>query len=111
MTRDKYWTDLRVALPRMAGLARFDHVTDVTQLGVVSLALVLGRPLQAEEYPSRVGDVIHTAQAMSARGTAEPLHAALRSWLERAVQIDPRQSFPSAIDARADETTLEHVGE
>src|SRR5262245_60641623 len=44
-TRERYWTELRVALPRVAGLPRFDHLADVTQVGVVALSLILGRTL------------------------------------------------------------------
>jgi serine/threonine protein kinase len=101
LSREKYWTDLRVALPRVAGLPRFDHVTDVTQLGIVALALMLGRNLQRDEYPSRVSDVIRNASAVSTRGSEGPLPGPIRSWLERMVQVDSRQSFPSAVEARA----------
>ncbi len=100
LSRDRYWSDLRVALPRMAGLPRFDHLTDVTQIGSVALSLFLGRPLRDEEYPTKIAEVAASARMVSARG-AEPLPAALRAWLERALQLDPRQSFPSAIEARA----------
>jgi hypothetical protein len=99
LSRDRYWTDLRVALPRMAGLPRFDHLTDITEVGVVGLSLFLRRALKDDEYPTRVADVVASAPSISARG-ADALPAPLRSWLERALQLDPRQSFPSAIEAR-----------
>src|SRR4029079_9983392 len=53
-TRDRLWQDLRVAVPMSAGPARFDHRADVTALGLVALALVLGRPIAADEYPQRI---------------------------------------------------------
>jgi len=37
-SQERYWTDLRIALPRSPGLPRFDHRTDVTQVGVVAVA-------------------------------------------------------------------------
>src|SRR5262245_51836341 len=101
-TRERYWTELRVALPRVAGLPRFDHLADVTQIGVVGLALILGRTLRDDEYPMRIGEVLATAMASDAGGEKEPLPAALRSWLQRALQLDARNSFPSAIEARAE---------
>jgi serine/threonine protein kinase len=99
---EQYWKDLRIALPPYADEPRFDHRADVTQIGVVALSLVLGRLLTDEEYPARIGDVLGSAWAISARGGLEPLPGGLRSWLGRALQLDPRHSFESAIDACAE---------
>jgi hypothetical protein len=101
-SRERYWTELRIALPRVAGLPRFDHLADVTQIGVVALSLILGRTLRGDEFPSRLGDVVASATATSPNGDAEPLHPALRAWLLRALQLDSRHSFPSAIEARVE---------
>ena len=97
---ERYWRELRVAVPRAAGLPRFDHRTDVTQIGVVALSLILGRCLQDDEPPSRLGDLVSSAWAVSTRGGLEPLPAGLRAWLMCALQLDPRHSFESAIDAQ-----------
>src|SRR4051794_17055084 len=101
-SQERYWTDLRIALPRSPGLPRFDHRTDVTQIGVVALSLILGRALRDDEYPARVGDVVAATWAVSPRGGFEPLPIGLRAWLTRALQLDPKQSFASAIEARAE---------
>jgi hypothetical protein len=101
-TRERYWTELRVALPRVAGLPRFDHLADVTQVGVVALSLILGRTLRDDEYPARIGEVVAAAMATNTRGEKEPLPAGLRTWLHRALQLDARNSFPSAIEARGE---------
>ena len=101
-TRERYWTELRIALPRISGLPRFDHLTDVTQVGVVALSLILGRTLRDQEYPARIGEVVAAAAAKNSNGQQEPLPAGIRSWLQRALQLDARNSFPSAIEARAE---------
>lgn len=101
-SRERYWTELRVALPRVAGLPRFDHLADVTQVGAVALQLIVGRLLKDDEYPARVGEVVATATVMSPHTGTEPLAPAVRSWIIRALQLDPRHSFPSAIEARAE---------
>ena len=101
-TRERYWQDLRIALPHGAGAPKFDHRVDVTQLGAVALSLVLGRPLLDDESPSRLGNVVASAWAVSARGGLEPLPAGLRAWLTSALQLDPRSSFASAVDAQAE---------
>jgi len=102
---ERYWKQLRIALPpapAAAGPAKFDHRTDVTQLGMVALSLVLGRLLTDDEIPARLGDVLASATAISARGGDEPLSHGLREWIGRALQLDSRHSFASACEARAD---------
>jgi PEGA domain len=101
-SQERYWRELRVAVPRSGGMPRLDQRTDVTQLGVVALSLILGRRLQDEEGPSRLGDLVSSAWAVSARGGLEPLPAGLRSWLMCALQLDARHSFESAIDAQSE---------
>lgn len=99
-SRERYWTELKIALPRTAGLPRFDHLTDVTQIGVVALSLMIGRRIQDDEYPAKIAEVVAQAHVVSHQGTSEPLAPALRTWLERTLQLDPRGSFPSAVEAR-----------
>jgi hypothetical protein len=103
-SRERYWTELRLALPRAVGLPRIDQRADVVQIGVVALSLVLGRLLNDDEYPARIGDVVGSAWALSARGGLEPLSDGLRTWLSRALQLDARTAFANAREA-ADELT------
>src|SRR6185295_15498945 len=104
--RDRLWQEFRVAMPPSAGLPRFDHRADVTGMGLVSLALILGRPLRADEYPHRIPDLLNEARERSALGEEQPLSQPLRMWLERALQVDVRRSFASAPEAMA---SLEEV--
>ena len=104
--RDRLWQEFRVAMPPSAGLPRFDHRADVTGMGLVSLALILGRPLRADEYPHRLPDLLNQARERSALGEEQPLSPPLRTWLERSLQLDVRRSFASAPEAMA---SLEEV--
>jgi PEGA domain-containing protein len=99
---ERYWHELRVAVPRASGLPRFDQRIDVTQIGIVALSLILGRLLRDDEYPARIGDVVASTWAISARGGFEPLPQGLRGWLGRALQLDARSAFASASEARAE---------
>ncbi len=100
-SRDRYWQDLRIALPPSAGLPRFDECADVTQLGMTTLSLLLGRPVGGEEYPSHVEDLVAAVEARSANGDREPIAPALRTWLRRALQLDVRTAFQSPAEAQA----------
>jgi PEGA domain-containing protein len=99
--RDRLWQEFRVAMPPSAGLPRFDHRADVTGMGLVSLALILGRPLRIDEFPHRIPDLLNEARERTALGEEQPLSQPLRTWLERALQIDVRRSFASAPEAMA----------
>ena len=113
-TPERYWHDLRIAVPRTASLPRFDHRVDVAQMGIVALSLILGRLIRDDEYPARVGDVVASTWAISARGGFEPLPPGLRGWLGRALQLEPRTAFATAAEARAELEKLlgdsEHLG-
>ncbi len=104
-SRERYWRELRIALPSAPGLPRFDHRADVTQIGVVALSLILGRMLHEDEYITNAADVVATAKAIAPKGGSEhseQLPAGLRTWLSRALQLDARHSFASAPEARAE---------
>ncbi|MCC7418144.1 MAG: PEGA domain-containing protein [Acidobacteria bacterium] len=101
-SHERYWKELHVALPRSAGAPRFDHRADVMQIGLVALALILGRPVGDDEFPARIPEVVASTWAISARGGLEPLPAGLRAWLTRALQLDSRNWFRSAIEAQED---------
>ena len=100
-TRARYWRELAVALPGTVGTPVFDARTDVTQVGAVALALIIGRPLTPEDYPERLIDLIQTATMRTAAGVAEPLPESVRDWLTQALQLDQWESFASPTEARA----------
>jgi hypothetical protein len=99
-TRARYWRELAVALPGSVGTPLFDARTDITQIGAVALALILGRPLTPEDYPERLFDLIQTATMRSVTGAVEPLPESVRDWLTQALQLDQWESFASPTDAR-----------
>jgi PEGA domain len=99
-SRERYWKELRVPLPPSSALPRFDHRADVTQIGAVALALVIGRLLREDEFPNGAGDVLALASAISTKGEHQPLPASIRTWIGRALQLDPRHSFATVHEAR-----------
>jgi PEGA domain len=99
---ERYWNELGIAVARFTGMPRLDHRSDIIQIGIVALELVLGRRLRKDEYPARAAEVVASAWATSPSGGLEPLPPGLRSWLMRALQLEARNSFMSALDARAE---------
>jgi hypothetical protein len=107
----QYWRELRVPLPRTIGTPHFDRRTDVAQIGVTALALIVGRPLATDEYPDHVSDLTGGAISVAAGGDIEPLPLPLRVWLQRALQIDSRTPFGSAPEARAELDRVLHYSD
>ncbi len=98
-SRDRLWQEFRIAMPPSAGLSRFDHRADVTGVGLVALALVLGRPLHTAEFPNHLPTLLNEARERTALGEEQPLSQPLRDWLARALQLDTRRAFASAPEA------------
>ena len=94
---DRYWTDVRIALPP-GGEDRFTRRGDVFQAGTTALGLLLGRPLGDNEYPAGLEELASGTFGLG--GGFEPLPQWLGSWLSRALWLDSSQAFTSAADAR-----------
>lgn len=90
---ERYWKELRVAVPVTAGGARLDRRVDVAQIGMIALALFAGRPLRETEQIGTANDVL--TGLMRSSSLAPPL----RAWLSRALNIDLRRVFVSAGEA------------
>jgi hypothetical protein len=106
LSHDRYWNEFRIAVPPSAGPARFDARADIAQIGMIALALILGRALGEDERLRCIGETLAGATQASSRGDGERLAPGVRSWLARALQVDLRRSFASAIVA---EEALEEV--
>jgi serine/threonine protein kinase len=110
-THEQYWKALRIPLPRTGSGPHFDRRADITQAGVTALALIVGRPIAEDDYPARIGEMASGTWALSATGGIEPLPPALREWLMRAIQLDPRNPFPSALEAWAELDRVLHYSD
>jgi hypothetical protein len=88
-TTERYWKELRVAVPTSAGGARLDRRIDVAQTALMAVAMFAGRPLRDTEHLGALGDV------MLSLSVPQPI----RSWLLRALHMDPRRVFVHAGEA------------
>ncbi len=99
LSHDRLWRDYRIPMPPSAGAPRFDHRADVMQIGVTSLALILGRSLEDDDL-ARINGLLAESTETSAGGARQPLSQGLRGWLARALQVDQRRPFLTARDAQ-----------
>ena len=86
---ERYWKDLRVAVPASAGGARLDRRVDVAQVGMIALALFASRPLRDSEHIGALGELLTTTS----------LAPPIRNWLLRALHMDSRRVFLNAAEA------------
>jgi hypothetical protein len=93
---DRYWNDLRVALPPGAE-PTLDQRADAVQVGITALELILGRSIDRDEYPDRIQDLAERAWT-----GLQPPPNELRAWLLRMLQLGTKAAFTSAVDAWAD---------
>ena len=86
---ERYWKELRVAVPASAGASRLDRRADVAQIGMIVLALFAGRPLREGEDMGHVAGVV----------AALVLPESIKTWLMRMLHLDPRRAYVSVVEA------------
>ena len=95
LSADTLWQALGVIVPTGEGVLRLDSQSDIVQLGLVALSVLLGRRVTPEDYPKNLGPLLDEfAETAGRRSPA--LVAPLRQWLQRALTID--SGFGSALD-------------
>ena len=100
LPRHQLWRDWRIATPPAAGTVRFDIKTDIAQVGLFALAAMLGRPLDAEEYPHRLRGLLPIVQDRLAKSPAAAIAGDVVAWLERLVPVDSRRTFATVRQAQ-----------
>ena len=98
--RVRLWRDFRIAMPPAAGVPRFDARADVGMVAMIVLALLVGRPITLNEYPDHLRDLLDRARERLSTGPDRAITASLRAWLERALPVDTRKPFTTALDAQ-----------
>jgi len=96
---EQLWRRFRIATNPGTDTRRFTHRTDLLNIGLVTLSLLLGRPLADEDFPERIPQLLDAARERSPLGHDRPLSPPFRDWLTRALQLDPDRIFASPSDA------------
>jgi hypothetical protein len=95
---ERYWKELRIALPMAVSAPLLDRRADVAQVGMIALALVLGRPIADDEYPEKISALANGTFGLG--GSFEAIPEWLRGWLTQALSIEPTRWFASCVEAR-----------
>lgn len=97
--RRKLWQDFGVAAPdNVQGTPRLDAAADITQAALAAVMLVLGRPLQTDEYISGLSGVVaEVVEVAQIRGTAA-FAQGVEEFLQRALALDAAPRYASTDD-------------
>jgi hypothetical protein len=102
LSRQRLWSGFGVASPAGSGAVHFDAASDITQVALGAVALVLGRNLRPDEYPealpSLLMEVIEVAQIRGTSGFA----TGLQRFLQRSLPLPGRRAYVTADEAAAD---------
>jgi hypothetical protein len=99
LDRRSLWETMRVAAPLEPGSPTLDQSADVLQIGLVALALLVGRPLSAADFPAAIPDLVGLAAQRAIRaGCDERKWRAIETWLSRALRLNGA-AFVDALDA------------
>src|SRR5262245_1444813 len=95
---ERYWKELRIALPMAVTAPQLDRRADVAQIGMIALALILGRPIADDEYPEKISSLANGTYGLG--GSFEAIPEWLRNWLSQALSLEPTRWFASCVEAR-----------
>jgi hypothetical protein len=96
----RLWHEFRIAALPEPKSAHYGRRVDVVQVGLVTLAMLLGRPLGASEYPQGLAQLLDQIEETTPEGTHVPLRTPLRGWLERTLSLREDGSFRTLLEAQ-----------
>jgi len=96
----RLWHDFRLAVLPEPKASQYGRRVDVVQVGLTTLAMLLGRPLGASDYPHGVAGLVGQVEERTPEGTRMPLRSPLRGWLERTLALGGDSSFRTLLEAQ-----------
>ena len=96
----RLWRQLGVATMTDTALAQDGRRHDVVQMGLLVLALLLGRTIAPHEYPDEVLWLLQQATETEADGTRAALGTGLHDWLECTLSIAGERSYTTLLDSQ-----------
>jgi hypothetical protein len=101
-SRKRLWYEFRLGMTPAPGIPPFDAASDIGQIALNAVMLVLGRPLRLSEYPAALPalmmEVVEVAQIRGSSNFA----AGIQRFLERALPLPGRHAYGTADEATID---------
>jgi len=104
LTRRRLWSELRLAFPPTAGIARFDKGADLSAAAMMAAALIVGRPLGDDDYPEGIAalrhEILEIASIRGSKSFAESSDVFFLATLPLAGRRSIKSADEAAIDLR-----------
>src|SRR5689334_22222145 len=102
LTRKRLWTELRLAFPPTAGLARFDKAADLSAAVMVAASLIVGRPLRDDEYPDGIGPLRQEISEIASIRGSKAFADAVDQFFAATLPLAGKKGLASADEAAID---------
>ncbi|HEX7485943.1 MAG TPA: PEGA domain-containing protein [Vicinamibacterales bacterium] len=96
----RLWSEYRLATRRDPDSAQYSRRNDVMQVGLVTLAMLLGRPLGSTEYPDEIGRLLQELTETKPDGARVPVRPGLCKWLERTLALPGSSSYRTLLESQ-----------
>ena len=101
-SRSRLWREFGLAMPSGSGPAQFTVGTDIAQVALTALMLVIGRALREDEFPHALPTLVGEVADVALIRGSDAFAAGLRQFLETALPIGRHSAYRSAQDAHAE---------
>jgi PEGA domain len=93
LSRQRLWTSFGIAVPPSVQAAQFDAASDMAQVALTAVMLVIGRRLRDDEYPDGIARLlVEVADVAQIRGSAA-FAAGLQRILQRSLPLPSRRPY------------------
>jgi hypothetical protein len=96
----RLWSEFRVAALPDPRSPQYGRRLDIVQIGLVTLALLLGRSLGAADYPHALAQLLDEVEETTPEGSHVSLRRPLRQWLERTLGLKANSAFRTLLEAQ-----------
>ncbi|HEY3380794.1 MAG TPA: PEGA domain-containing protein [Vicinamibacterales bacterium] len=94
------WREFRLAAVTDTESRELGRRMDLVQLGLIVLAVLLGRPIGVDEYPEGVFGLLDDVTETDATGVTSALGQGLRGWLGRMLSAKDKNAFNTLVEAQ-----------
>lgn len=95
----KLWRVCRIPVPSGARAPSFDTRADLLQVGLVAVALLLGRPVEGDEFPGHLDRLAGSLRLPFDGDRRGKVERSVKAWLGRMLETDASRPFSGAREA------------
>ena len=95
----KLWQDFRIPVPSGSRAPSFDARADLLQVGLIAVALLMGRPVEGDEFPLQIPNLAGTLSLIFEGDRRGQVERGVKAWLGRMLEFEGSRPFAGAREA------------